>query len=314
MRHRVLLFAFMFVVVLALAVSCAAEPVRPVVAPAERCEVDEPTPSPSPTASESPEVPLTLTAKATGFFFDLANNRKEQVRTIDVEASRSLAPDQRLCVTTIGDLLTSDAHGALERTSMSVAATIDPRNPRLIQVTVTLTPKDDPRLGAFRSGSYSGTIRLAGVGLEKVDIPIQVTLRSGTQVWGPLLAALAILLGLGVGSLARWYSKQGQAASERNQELKAQANLQQRGVRRVLNLNWWRTTGVRFVLGVATAIGVAAVGWSTQFLDKPTFGTAGFTDWLALTLWGFAAGYAGKTIADYTPATAPPPNPSPPQA
>jgi len=272
---------------------------------ATRCEVDAPKPSPSP--SPSPEAPITLTAKASGFYFDLGNDRGEQVRTIDVEASRTLPPDQELCVTIVGDLLTADAHGSLGTSGVAVQAAIDPRNPRLIQVRVTLTPDNDDKLGPFRSGSYASTVRLAGVGLEKVDIPIALTLRSGPGSWGPILAIATIVLGLAIGSLARWRSKQGQAAAEEHKDAKKQALGGKTGPGVVLTWAWWRTTGSRVILGVATAAGVALIGWSTQFLDKLTFGTAGFTDWLALALWGFAAGYAGKTTADYLPTPPPPP-------
>lgn len=306
MRNAVVPCAFL----LALTAGCARGAASPQTnpspsSPERRCEVDAPEQSSS--LAESPKSLITLTAKENGFFFDLRNSRKDQVRTIGVEASRSLSSDQNLCVTTLGDLLTDDGHGGLDQSSVSIRVTIDPSNPRLIQLTVTLKPA----VGEFASGAYSGMIRLAGIGLDNVDIPIAVTLRSGSQIWGPTLAFLAVLLGLLVGLLTRWNSQVGNRTevgtlANDPREIKGWAQGLRSMVKAMFTRAWWRNTGAKLVLGSVTALAIAAIGYSSQFLDNLTFGTEGFTDWLGLGLWGFGAGFAGKTISDFVGQAGPP--------
>ncbi len=62
---------------------------------------------------------------------------------------------------------------------------------------------------------------------------------------------------------------------------------------------WSAERFLPLLLGVAAAVAIGLVGWSSQYLKKPTFGAAGFGDWLALFLWGFAAGFSGKALSEY---------------
>ena len=57
------------------------------------------------------------------------------------------------------------------------------------------------------------------------------------------------------------------------------------------------------LIGVSTAIVVLFVGVDGQYFAVNTFGVGGFSDWLELTLWGFAAAFSGKAITDYTTQT-----------
>lgn len=54
------------------------------------------------------------------------------------------------------------------------------------------------------------------------------------------------------------------------------------------------------IVGVATTAIIVAVGFETQYINKPTFGFGGFGDWLALFVWGFVAGLSGKAVTEYT--------------
>jgi hypothetical protein len=58
--------------------------------------------------------------------------------------------------------------------------------------------------------------------------------------------------------------------------------------------------GAVLLTGIVTAVAVVIFGFDTQYLNNDTFGAGGFSDWLALFAWGFAAGFSGKTISDLT--------------
>jgi hypothetical protein len=64
----------------------------------------------------------------------------------------------------------------------------------------------------------------------------------------------------------------------------------------------WQRLGLTMVPGIIFAISslaIAIYGFKTQYEDNPIFGAAGVSDWINLVGWGFAAGYAGKSINDY---------------
>jgi hypothetical protein len=48
-----------------------------------------------------------------------------------------------------------------------------------------------------------------------------------------------------------------------------------------------------------SSLAIAVYGFRTQYTENLVFGAAGVSDWINLAGWGFAAGYAGKSIRDY---------------
>ena len=61
---------------------------------------------------------------------------------------------------------------------------------------------------------------------------------------------------------------------------------------RVLNL-------IPATIFLITSFSIAMYGFQSLYVGNLTFGAKGFGDWINLAGWGFAAGYAGKTVNDY---------------
>jgi hypothetical protein len=339
------------------------------------CPVD----TPPPAAGETAKPLITLTPQKEAFFIDFRNQRKARSRTIDLEASTEVPSGQVLCVTVVGDLLTSDGHGSIPSSDVAPSVAVDLHNARLVTLTATITPTT---VDGYASGEYVGKIRVAGVGLEKVDVPITVTFRSGPNWFGPALALLVIGLGIGIGYLAKWNNAIGRkmgpatrryrslrtrleilgdeapaeaipsmaeaadalarwdadgavieldkvakaiggialparaaagknvaaaprpAASTAGKRFRAWFGSVIRSLTSPFRASWWRGGGTGVAVGFFTGVIIALVGFSSQFLAKTTFGVGGFTDWLSLVLWGFGAGFAGKSISDYAGLTA----------
>jgi hypothetical protein len=50
---------------------------------------------------------------------------------------------------------------------------------------------------------------------------------------------------------------------------------------------------------LVTSLSIAMYGFQSLYAGNLTFGAKGLGDWINLAGWGFAAGYAGKTVNDY---------------
>jgi hypothetical protein len=157
-----------------------------------------------------------------------------------------------------------------------------------------LTATLSPTLGDLNAGEYTGTIKLRGKGYESSTVLLRAIFRAGVGASGLVRVILAIAVGLALGYLLKAL---GSEPVDPTGQRKATA-AKKRGRWGKLKARWGP-----FVLGAATATLILVIGVDTQYLAVDTFGVGGFSDWLDLTLWGFAAAFSGKTITDYTTRT-----------
>jgi hypothetical protein len=61
----------------------------------------------------------------------------------------------------------------------------------------------------------------------------------------------------------------------------------------------WLLNVIPATIFLITSLSIAMYGFQTLYAGNLTFGAKGLGDWINLAGWGFAAGYAGKTVNDY---------------
>ena len=125
---------------------------------------------------------------------------------------------------------------------------------------------------------------------ESATIPVTLTFRSGSPVRGGGVALIVLAVGVAVGLLFKSRDKPQPTIASLDASV---------GRKRVIR---WATV----LTGALTAAVIVLYGLDAQYLNNYTFGAGGFSDWLSLFAWGFAAGFAGKTISNFTVATTTP--------
>jgi hypothetical protein len=224
--------------------------------------------------------------------FDFENSRDEQTRSIRLDMSDTATGTPSAAV--LGDFVSTDGPAVIPADDVSVML-VPNEATRTIDMKVDAQPSLDP----WGAGEYTSSIRVGGSGFESVTVPVSMTFRSGQRVWAAVIAIVLLALGVGVGRLFK-----GREASSANAE-QARLNATEKAksgathaARRARAINL-----AVILTGVFTTLVVVVYGYDTQYLSNETFGSGGFSDWVALFAWGFAAGFAGKTISNFTATT-----------
>jgi hypothetical protein len=209
--------------------------------------------------------------------FDFQNDRAPQVRFLRLDTSGPTTATPTAVI--LGDFTSITGPYVIPAKDVQVAVRPHPESQ-----TLELVVKSAPSLSAWKAGEFTSSIRVVGQSTESLTIPISLTFRSGSPVWGPVMALVLLALGLAIGLLFK--------ANESRISLRPDSAVS-KARKRVI-----RWTPI--VTGFATAAVIVVVGFNSQYLRTDTFGTGGFSDWLALFGWGFAAGFSGKAISEYT--------------
>jgi hypothetical protein len=211
--------------------------------------------------------------------FDFQNKRLPSTQTMRIDASQEAASLPSVFL--LGDFVSEE--GPFVIPASDVETTLAPNGEsQTLLLTVTVTPS----LDEWDAGVYTSSLRIQGAGFEAATIPITLSFRSGPYVWGGVVALAVLLAGLAIGVLFK--------ATEPKPKPEVPAGASR-----------WRRFVVEkgpFLTGLVSATVVVVFGFDSQYLDRATFGAGGFSDWLSLVLWGFAAGFSGKTINDFTAA------------
>jgi hypothetical protein len=231
--------------------------------------------------SEEDQTDVTLIPFRSDMTFDFQNRRGPITQTMRIDVSESTASLPTVLV--LGDFVSDDGPYVLPAGDVETSLTEDAQSQTFL-LTVTVSPS----ISAWDAGVYSSSLRIQGEGFEPATIPVTLSFRSGPYLLGGVLVLAILLTGLAIGVLFK--------ATEPKPTPQVPADASR-----------WRQFVIRrgpFLTGLVSAAVVTVFGFDTQYLDKTTFGVGGFSDWLGLVLWGFAAGFSGKTINDFTAAKA----------
>lgn len=227
-------------------------------------------------AQEGPSAAV-LTPHPSDLSVRFGNSREVEERSVRIEGVPSTSTSPTVVV--LGDLVSTTGDSVVPMSNVTATATPNPSSETIL-LSVTINPSID----AWNAGDYLGSLKVSGAGLQSLVIPVKLSFRSGPTPLGPIAAFLALMLGLGIGALFR-------STDTGNEAVTVRASVTGKKTK-VLKLAPWLT-------GLVTVAVIAIVGFNSEYLQKPTFGGAGFSDWLALAAWGFAAGFGGKAVKDY---------------
>jgi hypothetical protein len=251
---------------------------------------DGPDASPSPGPDDAPDGvtggteddDLKLTPTQTEIVIGFLGDRSPKSREVAFELS---GPTEDLpSAVVLGDFLSVTGPEVVP--AGDAKPTVQP-SPEKTIVTLRLTV--DPSISAWDAGEFTSSIRISGEGFESMTIPVKLTFRSGSFVLGALAAIATLVIGLRVGYLF----KANESLIASGTEAKISLT---RPVKSVIEFFRSATLATGFITGVV----IVVYGIDTQYLGNDTFGAGGFTDWIALFAWGFAAGFSGKTVSDFT--------------
>lgn len=219
---------------------------------------------------------IMLTPVRTEIVFGFQGERDERTQSFTFDLVPAAAKKPSAIV--LGDFISSTGPHVIPADDADVDVDVD----RPTQ-TATLEVKVTPTIDQWEAGEFISSIRVGGGDFESTTIPVRLTFRSGSHLAGGLVALGVLGGGLLVGLLFR-----ANAASVAEEVKKINVSKKKPAF------------AARWLTAIITAAAGVAYGFDSQYLGNGTFGAGGFTDWLELFAWGFAAGFSGKTVFDYT--------------
>lgn len=221
-----------------------------------------------------------LTPFRSEILVNFLNDRAPQTRSLSFEVSER--PTTTPTAIVLGDFVSTETPFVIPARDVAPRVSLaDDDQTMLLQVVVR------PSISSWKAGEYSSSIRIGGDGFESTTIPVTLTFRSGSPTWGITAAFGVLLFGLVVGYLLR--ANESSRAEPTQEQLKGLTKARKTAV----------TKGPALA-GIVTGLVILIFGIDTQYLNNDTFGSGGFSDWLGLFAWGFAAGFSGKTVSDFT--------------
>jgi hypothetical protein len=227
--------------------------------------------------SETPAAEIKLIPFRNEMTFEFHNSREPVTQTMRIDASQ--VPSSPPTVLVLGDFVSEEGHLVIPANDVAPTLTADANSPTLL-----LSVRIKPSLPAWDAGAYTSSLRIQGEAFESATIPVTLSFRSGPIPLGGISALGVLLLGLLIGVLFQ----------TKEPKVRAQPNPT---VSRWRKIAYWVAP---FLTGLVSALAITIIGFDSQYLENETFGAGGFSDWLDLGLWGFAAGFTGKTINDFT--------------
>ena len=255
----------------------AAAELCPIVAtqnPATAPAPDTATTAPPPEAKRATLAPLGTPVESVAFERSIATQDREFEFNVSDEGD-TLEDDATCLQVHVNPFLRIGAGGSaqLDRLRMVADASLTGNQAR-VSLTIARTDVD-----FAPPGTYSGTVSIVDPRVERVDIPLTVTM--SYPIWQLPLVVLLLMLPVAIVNL--WLIKGSFSGGTTWVTLGGFRNY-------VFSRNG--------ILAIGAGIAASVLAWSATYLDSPTWGTT-FTD--AITLFG--AAFAAFTTAA-TPVTA----------
>lgn len=231
-----------------------------------------------PSGASAQDEDIKLTPFRNEIVINLQNERAPQRRALRLDLSESTEDTPTAIV--LGDFVSSTGPFVIAEGSVTPSVEVDSESE-----TVKLELKVDPEMPEWRAGEFTSSVRVGGDGFESVTVPVKLLFRSGSPAWGGLIALVALLVGTSVGYLFKSNETPPSAAG---------AAREARGTRKRV-ITW-----APRLTSLLTVVVIVAYGYDTEYLSNDVFGAGGFSDWLGLFAFGFAAGFSGKTVSEFT--------------
>jgi len=151
--------------------------------------------------STAQDTPADLIATPAAITVTILAHQKSQPVSVAIIASHAIPAADQLGASVLGDFVRDDSAARIPASAMQVSVTRDKTDPTNESFVLTLTPD----LSGVDPGKYSGSIRVAGTGVNPLVVPVTMSIQGGS--W---FGALALLLfGLLVGWVLKWYTDAG---------------------------------------------------------------------------------------------------------